>query len=802
MDLTDHQLKVARHCDNHALCIAVAGSGKTTTLAHLILNLLAMGSDPRRVMVMMFNKSAQLDFTAKLQKLTTQTFNGQNHPLNSLPVPEIRTYHSTGLRLLKKLEQWGVRGGFDYNPMSDKEIELKIRELILKLAPDSLQEKIKSDTARYIEAAISFIEQVKSSLNEPDIVLADSDYPDSLKFFITLFHEFEQWRLDNRRITFTDMLYDTVKLLMQHPEHLTKVSNKMQFIVVDEYQDTSTLQHHLTRIIAGERARVIAVGDPDQTIYEFAGANINNILQYFEQDFTSTGLVEQLTIPHTFRYGHSIALAASHLIARNKDRKDVICLAHENNTPSDIELIQSDQDETKVLLVAIRNQLSSTSDPFAILVRVWAQAVPLELALLSEGIQYHNEGPSLFERPEIVSLIAALELSSGQFQFLDVDGRAKRLYQLFTLPHLGIKTQIINELIAAIQMHGQDIGKVMANSIELIRGISDYQRKKLYNRAKILHNLELQGQKKPPAELLQDYIRSAELKESLQSMSLNEQRTEEQLLALDGFLQWLRGSARSSGEAIELIRQLRDRKKQGKQSKNRAQLTISSCHRAKGLEWPAVMIPGLTARYWPFERSDSLSASITDIESERRLLYVAMTRARKQLFLFSCPGNLEPGSHNWNNSNRQTVSRFLKEMQLDHSKTLAEKLNTDSIEPLQLYLAEHGLTQQSRRYLDSLSPVHGQVAASAPSRKEILAKQRQAKAKNQDPGYRAARSVLFNSNESSMPWQENSRLRHSIFGEGKVIEVNDNNFVVLFDREYGVKRFACSEQVLHLFEPA
>ncbi len=792
MDLTDHQLKVARHCDDHALCIAVAGSGKTTTLAHLILNLLSTGNDPRRVMVMMFNKSAQLDFTAKLQILTGQ----------GLPAPEIRTYHSTGLRLLKRLEQWGVRSGFDYNPLSDKEIELKIRELLLRLAPDTLQDKIKSDTARYIEAAISYIEQIKSNLSDPDIVLADSDYPDSLKFFITLFDEFEQWRLDNRRITFTDMLYDTVKLLQQHPEHLVKVSNKMQYIVVDEYQDTSSLQHWLTRMIAGERARVIAVGDPDQTIYEFAGANINNILHHFEEDFSSTGTVDQLTMPHTFRYGHSIALAASHLIARNKDRKDVICLAHEKNSSSEITLIQSDQDETKVLLNAIKKQLASSSDPLAVLVRVWAQAVPLELALLSEGIPYHNEGPSLFERPEITSLIAALELSSGQFQFLDVDSRAKRLNQLFILPHLGVKTQVINELIAGIQMHSQDIGKVMSNSIQSLTGISDYQRKKLYNRAKILHNLELHGNQKTPAELLQDYIRGSELKENLQSMSLNEQRTEEQLLALDGFLQWLRGSARSSIEAIELIRQLRDRKKRGRKNKNKAQLIISSCHRAKGLEWETVMIPGLTAKYWPFERSDSLSSSVTDIEAERRLLYVAMTRARKKLILLSCPGNLEQGHHNWNNSNQQTVSRFLKEMQLEHSKALALKLATGDIEPLQNYLGEHGLTQQSRRYLKDLSPEYEKLSANSPSRKDILAKSRQATVKSQDSGYRAARTVLFKTSGSSMPWKENSRLKHSIFGEGRVIEMSDSSFIVLFDNQYGVKRFACSERILHLFEPA
>ena len=792
MDLTDHQLNVTHHNSDHALCIAVAGSGKTTTLAHLILNLLQAGNDPRRVMVMMFNKSAQQDFTTKLRTLAS----------SRQSVPEVRTYHSTGLRLLKRLAEWDIRPGFDYKPLSDKEIELKIRELLMQLCPDTIQDKVKADTARYIEAAVSFIDQVKSSLTTPETAFAEADYPDNLKFFITLYSDFEQWRLDNRRITFTDMLYDTVILLEQNPEQLARVRNKMQYVIVDEYQDTSSLQHRLTQLIAGERARVIAVGDPDQTIYEFAGANINNILHHFEQDFSSSGQVNQLSMPHTFRYGHSIALAASHLIARNRDRKDIICLAHKQNPASEIELIQSDQDETRVLLTAIKKHLSQADDPLAVLVRVWAQAVPLELALLSQGIPYHNEGPSLFERQEIISLIAALELASEQFSFFDVDARAQRLFQLFTLPHLGIKNQVIHQLIATIQMHGQDIGKVMANSIELLTGISDYQRKKLLNRARILNNLETQSKNKPPAELLQDYIRSAELKENLQSMSLNEQRTEEQLLAIDGFLQWLRGATSSCAEAIELIRQLRDRKKQGRQHSHSAQLTISSCHKAKGLEWSAVMIPGLTERYWPFERDDALSTSSTDIEAERRLLYVAMTRAKRKLYLFSCTGSLETGAHNWHNSNRQSVSRFLKEMQLQHCQQLAERLAENSPEQLQQFIQKHGLTKLSGRYLEQVNSQYKSLVEAAPSRKSILEKKRAGNIRSREPGYQAARSLLIKDRGTNMPWQENARLRHTIFGVGRVIEVNDSNFIVLFDSQHGVKRFACNEQVLHLFEPA
>lgn len=439
MQLTSNQQQLTRHQNGHALCIAVAGSGKTSTLAHLTRNLLAAGSDCRRMMVMMFNKSAQLDFTAKLKQLC-------NNP-QGLPalLPEIRTYHATGLKLLKSLENWGLRAPCERNPLGDKELELRVRDLIFQQAPDNLKDRLKSDTAKYIESVIQFIDSVKSFLTTPEQYFEDNDYPDDFRFFIQVYHLFEQWRHQHRRITFTDMLYDPVRLIEQHPEIVSRITNKMDFIIVDEYQDTSTLQHRFTRIIAGERARVIAVGDPDQTIYEFAGANINNILNHFEDDFGQSHPVQSLTLPHTFRYGHSIALAASHLIHHNQNRKDVMCLAHTSNPPSTINLTQCRGDDTDAVVRTIRQHLQQDNPaPLAVLVRVWAQAVPIELSLLEQGIAYQNDGPSLFDRPEIDALTAALELSSGQFHFLPPGSRQKRLQRLLTLPHIGLKTAMLN----------------------------------------------------------------------------------------------------------------------------------------------------------------------------------------------------------------------------------------------------------------------------------------------------------------------------------------------------------------------
>lgn len=793
MELTHHQRMVAQHTEGHALCIAVAGSGKTSTLACLIQNLLHQGANPVRMMVMMFNKSAQRDFTQKLHRLEAHN-----------PVPEVRTYHATGLRLLKNLERWGLRSPYDHHPLSEKETELKVKELIEKLCPDTLKDRVKSDPAKYIEAVISFIDSVKSHLSSPEVIFERQGFPDSFRFFQIVFHEFEQWRHNHRRITFTDMLYDTVCLIQQHPEVIERITNKMDFIIVDEYQDTSTLQHRLTRIIAGERARVIAVGDPDQTIYEFAGANIENILQHFEEDFSDTSPVERHTLPHTFRYGHSIALAASHLISQNKARKDVICLAHPDNPASDIRLTQTDSNETGAILHQVRQYLSSSEDPIAILVRVWAQAVPIELNLLAEGIEYSCDGPSLFDRPEVAAIIAALELAGGQFPLMDVQERSERLFKLFTLPHLGIKNGLIQSLVQQLQPHDQSFGQHLAHCTESMAGLSDYQRKKLFSRAKVLQYLERQGSKETPVTLLEHYIRRTELKESLESMSLNDQRTEEQLLAIDGFLSYLRQlnlDTAASCYHIEDLKQARKERKHPQSAQSR--LTLSSCHKAKGLEWSTVLIPGLTTKYWPFNRDDALAqSSANELESERRLLYVAMTRARRTLHLFSCKGDLDQRTHNWSDQGTR-VSRFLQEMQLKQVKAIAPALYEDSSVDLETILQQQGVTKQTRRYLMEVRPDLAELIQSAPSRSSAVRDQQKSRTETRS-NYYAARKTILSSQQQPVsandPWRLNARIRHSIFGEGKVIEVNDTNFIILFAGHHGVKRFARNDQVRHLFE--
>ena len=759
MKLTPQQQAVADHHKDHVLCIAVAGSGKTTTLAQLVNNLLNRGVEPRRLMVMMFNKAAQIDFTNKLKSVTA-------HPV----LPEIRTYHATGLKLLRTLESWQARTPYNKQPLAEKVVELQVRTLILQLAPEAIKERMRSDAARLIESAISFIESVKSHLTTPQQWFSETCLGSDYRYLPELFFQFEQWRHQQRAITFTDMLYDPVMLIEAQPELLPRIADKMDFIVVDEYQDTSTLQHRFTRLIAGERARLVAVGDPDQTIYEFAGANIDNILSHFQHDYGHSTMVQELTLPHTFRYGHSIALAASHLISHNRARKDVLCIAHPDNPPSLIRVSQQESDDSRLVVDAVIDYLSSgaAAEDLAILVRVWAQSVPIELNLLEKGISYCCDGPSLFQRPEIATLISAMTLASGGLSAMNPDLRQQQLHRLLTLPHVGLKHHHIDWLCQQLTDCQQNIGKTLGKLASSITGISDFQASKLASRAELWSWLEYSGGKHPAHTLLSSYIQRVDMYDSIRSMSLNDQRTQEQILAIRGFIRFLKQLNQPTAQCCQHINDLIERRQ--KRQRTSHGITLSSCHRAKGLEWPIVLIPGLTRQYWPFLREDESADALTTIESERRLLYVAMTRARRQLHLFTGEGNLTHAG-----TSRDGISRFVAEMNLPHVLPLGSLLHEESDLALAGVVEKTGLTTVAKRY----------VCLARPSLAERL--------QQMQTSHNAASS-------DDSPWQLGVAIDHAIFGRGQVIEVNDNNFSIRFDsQQHGVKRFARKAELRHLF---
>ncbi|WP_255376409.1 UvrD-helicase domain-containing protein, partial [Oleiphilus sp. HI0043] len=236
-------------------------------------------------------------------------------------------------------------------------------------------------------------------------------------------------------MSYTDMLYDTVIAIQQNPSLEKLVSNKMDIVLVDEYQDTNDLQHALLSYIAGDRAKVTVVGDPDQTIYEFRGAKPEYIINGFSQQFPGT---QKLNLSYSFRYGHCVSLLANHLISHNSGRQALLCKSHESNPSTRVEVHKS-KDDPKTVIDILSGTPSQDLSQYAILTRVWSQTVGIELALLEAGINYHMDGyPGVFHSNEAQSICALLELACGHFKTMSTEQRALKLDLLFHFPHVGL----------------------------------------------------------------------------------------------------------------------------------------------------------------------------------------------------------------------------------------------------------------------------------------------------------------------------------------------------------------------------
>jgi len=730
--LTDEQRAIITAGYEHSVITAVAGSGKTSTLAWRIRYLLQQGHDPSRILVLMFNRSARVDFERKLQDTCHQS---------GLALPEIRTYHAMGLRLYKRFVREGYLPGFSEKILTEQEISFQAWLLTRRLAPEDLADEIRRNKKDFVEAATGFIDLVKTTLSPPEIVFEELGYSEKHHYLIDLFHSFEQWRKGQSRISFADMLYEPVMAIHQNQPLQRLVGNKMDLILVDEYQDTNEIQHLLLRYVAGDRARVTVVGDPDQTIYEFRGAKPEFILKRFSDEYESP--LEQ-TLSYTFRYGHRVALLANHLICHNTGRKDVLCHSHPSTPATEIALHRTENDADTILQIlspeAKGTSLDKPTDPAvdtAILFRVWSQSVPIELKLLARQIPYRIDAGkgALFSR-EVQAITALLTVVTGQLEKQPEDNRLELARQLLRFPHVGLKEPELEQLARFLAGFANDWHKHL---LTLDFGaLAPMAARKLRKLGEVLE--QLQGYSGPVAGLITVYAEHTDLYEGIRSLALTYDSAEERIDTIHGFREYLKSldvDARSTLAHLRALRQQADTKQPGVEG-----VLLSTIHRTKGLEWARVIIPGLQEKYLPHSPRSQDDARAT-LESERRLLYVAMTRTRQTLHLITRPASKQPHL-----DGDQGPSRFIEECCFE-------------------------LADEFGRWLDERSPGSGSSVALGAPLTPVSARYAA------QEGITLEGEVQVNTNTTSPLWHQ-PRLNHTIFGAGTVVAEDESSFEVHF----------------------
>ncbi len=640
LHLTEQQQSVVHHSNDHARVMAVAGAGKTTTLVHRVLFLLSQGFEPRRVLVLMYNRSAREDFSAKLER---EYLRQQVH----YPRPDIRTFHSIGHKLCESLVRWGVlssrqlvRDGWPYEKL--------VRQGITQALPDRDQAtRRKALDKDHLEAFIQFVERVKADLESPKEQFRLLGLPEEQRYFIEAFDQLEQVLAQQNLMTFSDLLYRPAMAVLSHPELEGRISNHLDHVIVDEYQDINSIQQFLLSILAGKRAKVMAVGDVDQCIYEWRGARPEFMLRDFSRQFQPS---TSYPLSYSFRYGVTLALAANHLIGRNKNREAGLCLATVDHKDTQVELLT----ELHQLAPSIQPVIAQVgADNLAILVRSWALSMPIQLVFLQQQIPFrlHQQGHFVFNQPLVGQFLAYLELASGG---ANTDVEATALGQMLSFPPLFLSQVEQQAIQAQVQHYG-------LNPDDIIAGLNlkPFTAKRLKKRLQLLLSLQRQSAEQPVGPLAVKILQDTDAYDLIDKAAATKDQAQERKQTLQALVNYMRQQPMSVRQMLAHIEQ---QKQSGASQSDNEAVVITTVHGAKGLEWPHVVLAGLTEGSFPCYQNTTDFDEKTE-ESERRLFYVAITRAKERLWLLT--------DHGLSDERKKRASRFVAEMCLDDCKKVA-----------------------------------------------------------------------------------------------------------------------------------
>ncbi len=617
MQLTEEQRRIVRHKNGHALVSAVAGSGKTTTMVARVQQLLEQGCAPRDLLVLMFNRSARDSFAEALNRRLDGT---------GLAVPDVRTYHSLGLRLVESFTRKGVLPA--YKLVTDE----RIREKLAKQALNSAYKEENGDhawaTKEDLEEFLRFIDLVKAGIVTSEQCFEQENIAGKCSYFIEAFKNYEQGRCGQRIRFYEDLVHEPLMAMLQDRNLATWVSNRVEQIIVDEYQDINEVQQQLLKILAGSRAKVMVVGDVDQCIYEWRGARPEYITSRFQHDFPAPS---RYLLSYTFRYGHRLSLAANHLISRNQLRDRKLCLSAPTNFDTRITLYEEADRHPILKIVAEWLDTGRMLDDAAVLVRLFGMSVPLELALLDADIPYRLQGhEQVFECREVKALIGYLKLCSGDLEQEDQQARTEYLIAMLSQPHLGVRQEEIEKLAAQIAVNPREAPTRILWQMQ--SEMPAFIKKKIAQTSDDWQWLMRRSVTGRADLLLTEIISRLDLYEFFGKFSSRQATAENRIETCRSFVDFAARQKLNTKEFLEKLEALK--KRAGSRAGDG--LLITSVHRAKGLEWPLVVIPGLKDGSFPFVAGAGEGAA-ENLEDERRLFYVAVTRGIEKVALIHPP---------------------------------------------------------------------------------------------------------------------------------------------------------------------
>lgn len=588
-ELNPSQRAAIEHGEGPALVLAGAGSGKTRTIVHRIAHLiLERGLYPSELFAVTFTNKAAGEMRERLIKMIGPTAGDL----------WVSTFHAAALRILRAYgDLVGLQPGF---VVFDQEDQLTlIRELSKELQIEARPSALKH-----------LVERVKNRGGTPAMLEGENLMGLSLEELIELFERYQASLRQQNALDFDDLLLLAVRLLEEYPAALRKIQQRARFIHVDEYQDTNPIQYRFMRLLAGERPNLMVVGDPDQSIYGFRQADIRNILR-FTEDFPGAKVYR---LEENYRSSASILRLANAVIAANTLRLDKV-LRPVRPEGEPVRLFRAPNAREEARYVAQEVRRLGDFGSIAVLYRTNAQSRLLEEALRQAGVPARLVGAvSFYERREIKDLLAYARLLVNPHDLLS-------LRRAVSAPPRGIGPSSLSKLIAKAQEAGW-------SPLEAFRQASSIlsRPQPALGFAALIDELSEASQRMRP----QAFFRLLIERSGLQQALAEEEGSEERLENLEEFLraagEWEHEEGGDLAAFLDRIAltAATDELQEG------PAVTLMTLHNAKGLEFPYVFLVGLEENLLPHRNS---LQRLEDLEEERRLFYVGITRAQERLYL-------------------------------------------------------------------------------------------------------------------------------------------------------------------------
>jgi DNA helicase-2/ATP-dependent DNA helicase PcrA len=598
--LNDKQKEAVLHTEGPLLIVAGAGAGKTKTLTHRIIHLIHKGVDPRSILAVTFTNKAAKEMRDRIMAMLEEPIHGnmaqKDNFGNIESAPFVSTFHSLGVHIIK--ENSHLIGLNKYFTIIDENDAMSIIKNIMK--------------ARDIDPKQHEPRKIKSiiSKSKGDFITVDTysgNVGSAIQSIVAMiWRDYEAQLKKEKALDFDDLLLETVLILKKYPEVKLNYQEKWKYLHIDEYQDTNEVQYEMTKLLVGKDENICVVGDTDQNIYSWRGANIKNML-HFEKDYPSTKIV---MLEQNYRSTKNIIEAANSVIEKNVYRVPKL-LFTENVTGEEISICEAYDEQSEGMFVARKiDELMHDNKPedIAVLYRANFQSRVLEEQLLNKQIPYQVLGVKFFERKEIKDVLSYVRTAYNKDSLSDI----KRI--------INIPTRGIGKVT---------IAKIFANQVNELPKGTQVKINKFYE---LLDDIREYLETHKPSESIKYVIEKSGIKDELSHGTSDEQERLENMMELVTLA--IKYDNLEQGLAMEKL--LEDASLSSDQDtlmhKEKSKgVRLMTVHAAKGLEFKYVFITGLEQDLFPHARSGK--GTKEDKEEERRLFYVAITRAREKLFL-------------------------------------------------------------------------------------------------------------------------------------------------------------------------